>query len=361
MSFRLEVLSSAADLKRIEAAWASLLGGSPLVTNTVPWYANACAHVHAAASERPHVIALWRAERLDAIAPLILSSKSGVRRYELIGTRTLYEPTAIAARDDEAASRLAGAIAGLKHPVVLTRLNAGDVFNDLFLSSARRRGLVFAREASGCPYVDLHAGWTAYYDALPSRLKNVIRRGQRHLERSHQREIQFLRPSPSEVGGVLQEAFDIELRSWKRRSGSAVLLRPDLRDFFFRYGEELSRRGELLVAFLRCDGAAVAMQVANVSSCAYWQLKIGYDEMHAKELVGLQLQLETIKWAFEHGLARYEFLGTAEPWIREWTQAEHRYTTLLYYPSSLYGLGTFVRDNFDRLRARLARKSYSAE
>ena len=97
------------------------------------------------------------------------------------------------------------------------------------------------------------------------------------------------------------------------------------------------------------------MQVANISHGAYWQLKIGYDERYAKQLVGLQLQLQTIEWTGQQGYQRYEFLGTAEPWIREWTGSVHSYSTVLFYPLNAAGFSALLLDGAGGVRRKLTR------
>jgi CelD/BcsL family acetyltransferase involved in cellulose biosynthesis len=356
MAFRSQILSSAADVSQVSADWEALAATTLHPMQGPVWHGCASRFVHAS-SDQLHVIALWDEGQLAGLAPLMLTNGPTGRRYEIIGTRVLYEPAAMLARTEEAADQLARAVASLKHPVALTRMAAAHPFNDRFVRYARRAGWVALPTASGSPHVELGPGWEAYYENLPSRLKNVIRRGHRQLGKSGRVEFEFLKPEAARVTGLLQQAFEVELRSWKRRSGSAVLLRPELREFFFHYAEKLAERGELLVSFMRLDGVPVAMQVANISFDAYWQLKIGYDERYAKQLVGLQLQMETIKWSSQQGLRSYEFLGTAEPWLQEWTSTVHGYRTMYFYPFNVSGLGALLRDNIARVRGRLARRT----
>src|SRR5690606_38126482 len=111
----------------------------------------------------------------------------------------------------------------------------------------------------------------------------------------------------------------VELNSWKGRAGSAVLQRPELREFFFHYGQDCAAAGELVIATLRFNGQAIAAHVANTARRSYRQLKIAYDDRHAKYLPGLQLLLATLRWSFEQKLQAYEFMGVQERWIGDWT------------------------------------------
>ena len=351
MSLRTEVLTSDADIARIAPAWDALAAtfGSPI--NSSVWHRHAIRHAHGPA-DTPHVVTVWQNERLIAIAPLVLAKRTAGRRLEIAGASTLFEPGAMLADSALAAETLVSELLAVGRPVTLTRLAATE-FTTLFLQAARRAGTVITPVASGSPFVDLSAGWESYYEGLPGRLRNVIRRGGKQLAKLGEVDFAFVKPDASNVSRLLQAAFEVEQRSWKGKAGSAVLLRPDLRSFFFSYGAELAARNELLVSFLRLKDEPVAMQVANISHGAYWQLKIGYDERYAKQLVGLQLQLETIKWTAQQGYGRYEFLGTAQPWIQEWTSTVHACCTVTFYPRNVAGYRALLVDNGSRLHRRL--------
>lgn len=351
-NFHLRICSSLEELEAIGSEWEALAAALGRPLDAPLWHGCAYRYVHSA-SERLHVVTLWSADRLVGIAPLVLTGGSGRPRFEIIGSRALYEPANILAASAEAAAQLVDALTSLEHPLLLTRIAEGGVFTELFQRRARANGFVMQPSASGTPYIELGGGWESYYASLPSRLKNVIRRGERQLKKSGSVTCQFIRPGTDEIDALLERAFRIESRSWKGRAGSAVLSRPDLRNFFFAYGRRLAARHELLVAFLHLDGEPVAMQFANISGNAYWQLKIGYDEQYAKQLIGLQLQMAVIRWSFEQGLQRYEFLGTAQPWIREWTGVVRPYRTLLFYPRNLAGMRALLADSFARLRGKL--------
>ena len=350
---RTEVVSSDDEIARIAPAWDAFAAefGSPI--NSAVWHRHALRHAHGPA-DRPHIVTVWRNERLTAIAPLILAQRTAGRRVEIIGAETLFEPSAVLANSVSAAEALVSAVLATGRPVKLTR-QAATAFNKVFSQTARRSGMVLCPAASGSPFVDLSGGWEGYYQGLSSRLKNVIRRGGKQLSKFAKVEFEFIKPDASNVSPLLQTAFEVEQRSWKGKAGSAVLLRPDLRGFFFSYAAELATRGELLVSFLRLEGEPIAMQVANISHGAYWQLKIGYDERYAKQLVGLQLQLQTIEWTGQQGYQRYEFLGTAEPWIREWTGSVHSYSTVLFYPLNAAGFSALLLDGAGGVRRKLTR------
>lgn len=311
MSYQLRVIRSATEIDQIAPDWRRLAESSRHALNDPLWYANAARFTHAE-TDQLSILALWRGTELVALAPLALARGSGGPRYEIVGSRVLYEPAAIVTRDGSATEQMAAAIVALDWPTLLARTPAAGDFSTAFRRCARQRGVVMSVGASGSQWVDLTQGWDGYYASRPSRLKDIIRRNQRQLGKLGRLEFECVRPGPADAERLLEQAFAVEIKSWKGKAGSAVLLREDLRRFFLAYGAGIAQGGQLCVSFLRLDGNPIAMQIANVSHGAYWLLKIGYDEQYSKYRTGWQLQLESIRWCCAQGLGRYEFLGTEE-------------------------------------------------
>lgn len=348
MSTRIEIVSSIDEIGHIAKDWDALASGKGYALSDPNWCAHAARHTHSPA-DRLHIACLWRGATLAAVAPLMLMREG---RFEIIGSRVLYEPAEILARDEHAAHAIAQHIAQLGRPLLLSRLPAASTFPAAFEAAAR--GVLLRPYSSGSPYIDCTGGWASFYERMPSRIRNIIRRGERALGRLGKLELEFVRPEPRPIDSLLNEAFEVELHSWKGRAGSAVLQRQSLRDFFFCYGRDASERGELLVALLRLNGSAIASQVASVARGSYRQLKIAYDDRHAKHVPGLQLLLHTIRWSFEQGLDAYDFMGSEEGWIRDWTDKVRRHITLLFYPPTPCGVGALAWDVAQRAGRKVA-------
>jgi CelD/BcsL family acetyltransferase involved in cellulose biosynthesis len=349
------LIRSVDEIAAIAPAWRELarLGGP--APNDPAWYAHAARFIHGASPL--HVVTGWDGETLAAVAPLVLSDAGGAPRYEIIGSRVLYEPAEMLARDAGAAAWLAGEIAGLPRPVQLGRLPARGAFHDAFAARARRRGVLLTAHSSGAPYIPLTGGFEAYQAALRTHTRSELRRRQRKLKALGDVRVELVMPGEAEAARLLQEAFEVEHRSWKGRAGTAILQRADLRDVFLHYGLESARRGELHLAMLRLDGKAIAMHIATVDGRTYRQFKIGYDEAYAAYSPGLQIFLETIRWSFDRGLETHELLGTEEAWSHEWAGSVHPCTTTLFYPFSGRGVVGFLRDGVARVRGRIAAKA----
>lgn len=349
----LRILDSVEALEAIEAGWRNLMGPSGHALSEPEWYL-AAARSRIRDGLELAALALWRQGELVAVAPLARGSNG--QRYEFLGSSTLYEPTEIVAKDSQARHQLAAAVIGLRRPVMLSRLAPRGAFSHELGLQARGKGLLLALRSADSPYVDLSSGWNPYFEALPSRTRNMLRRASRALAKQGAVAYEFVKPEPSAIPALLELAFRVEQQSWKGRAGSAIAQREDLRSFFLEYGRSCASRGDLLIAFLRLDGEPIAMQIANVGRNSYRQLKIGYDDRYSRFLPGLQLLLETIRWSANEGLASYEFMGSREPWTRDWAPLGREHSTLAYYPYNIHGVAAFLGDGLARVRARVRRR-----
>lgn len=353
MEYNLLILEKVEELERIEAGWRELLESSGHALSEPEWYLSA-ARSRIGDGRQLAVLSIWREEELVAIAPLARGSSP--QRYEFLGSSTLYEPTEILAKDNQARNQLAAAVIDLRQPVLLSRLAPRDAFAHELGLQARGKGLLLSLRSADSPYVDLSSGWTSYFEALPSRIRNTLRRASRALAKQGEVAYEFVKPEPSAIPALLELAFRVEQQSWKGRAGSAIAQREDLRSFFLEYGSSCASRGDLLIAFLRLDGEPIAMQIANVGRNSYRQLKIGYDDRYSRFLPGLQLLLETIRWSIDEGLASYEFMGSREPWTRDWAPHGREHSTLAYYPYNIHGIAAFLGDGVARVKARFRRR-----
>jgi CelD/BcsL family acetyltransferase involved in cellulose biosynthesis len=105
---------------------------------------------------------------------------------------------------------------------------------------------------------------------------------------------------------------------------------------------------------LRAGERPVAAQIASEWAGRLWIIKIGYDEAYARCSPGVLLMIEAIRWASEHGLRSYEFLGSDEPWIRPWSTGMCEHESVAFYPYTPSGLAAFGTDMAHALWRRVA-------
>ncbi len=167
---------------------------------------------------------------------------------------------------------------------------------------------------------------------------------------------EILVPRADEVDRLIDEAIEIESRSWKGESGTALAHDPQRAAFYRRHAQAAAAAGVLRMCFLRIGGKGVAMQIAIEQGHGFWLLKVGYDSEYSPCSPGLLLMRDTIAYSARAGLARYEFLGRAESWTRVWTERERETVGLRVYPYGPRGLAALVLDAGAAALARWRKK-----
>jgi tetratricopeptide (TPR) repeat protein len=281
-----------------------------------------------------HVIVIEQNNRLCAAAPLQQLRKGGATRLELLGTINLREPSGILYEDPVSLDQLVTALTSAGISTALRRIENGTTVKQVMAAHGRAR--LIHRPSGPTPYVPIAQNWDDYFASLSSRRRYDFRRSRNRLERIGEVKIDISCPPRSELDRLLEIAFDIEAAGWKGRRGSALRKNARLQTFMRRYAARACTSGNLRLGFLTVGGTPIAMQIALLYAQRYWVLKIGYDERYAKYSPGMQLTMETVRYAFTTGCNSYEFLGTCEPWIEVWTKQTRTYDSLAFYPYSSF-------------------------
>jgi CelD/BcsL family acetyltransferase involved in cellulose biosynthesis len=345
------VVSSMATLRCMERCWDDLKAGSPMMS--FPW-ALACAEMLAGTDYDLNMVTVG-GPQATAIAPMIKRRGHSVP-LELIGVNEHFEPMDFLYESRDSLKDLVNAIAGQQSPLVLKRILARSPAVELLKESFAGRAVIRAQEVSGSPTIALDYSWINPEMRLSARRASDIRRSRGIAARMGDLRYEVISPSLSDLRRLLDEAYDVEARSWKGRAGSALAQDGMRGDFYRRYAAAACDRGTLRLCFMRINGRAVAMQIAVEHAGSFWLLKIGYDEEFSRCSPGNLLILETIRYAASRGIRGYEFLGTDEPWTRMWTSQVHPCTSMRIYPITRKGITALAADSVQRVKRRLNRR-----
>ncbi|MCP9469220.1 MAG: GNAT family N-acetyltransferase [Nitrospira sp.] len=242
-------------------------------------------------------------------------------------------------------------------PMVLTRIPKESPIGATFGHIARFKYVVVSKETASSAYTDSTGKWDEYFRSISGQRRYDYQRKRKRLERVGQVTIRIESPgSISELSCLLEEVYRVEGAGWKGRAGSALIANESIRGFIARFSELACKKGSLRVCFLSVQGIAIATILGIEEEGRFWVLKIGYDEQWARCSPGIQITMETIRYAFEKHLEAYEFLGSEEPWQAMWPHRRHHFVTLALYPISLKGLHAFSRDGLRLLLSRATRE-----
>jgi len=347
-----EVLSRASDLAGVAKEWDVLAEqfGNPLLGGD--WF-RICAETLYRESELRVVIVRSKGV-VCAVAPLVVIRRGGLEWLEMLGASKLYEPTGFLYDSMEALEYVVAKVVSLRMPMVLARIPAESPLRILLERFAGMRCVVLAKLTAPAAYVSVKGKWEEYFRSISSQRRYDYQRKRKRMELSGQVVVRVECPdSIDALSHLLEEVCRIEGAGWKGRTGSALRSNEPIRTFFSRYCETACVRGTLRVCFLDVRGIPIATILGVEQGQRFWVLKIGYDEQWARCSPGIQITMETIRYAFETGLDGYEFLGSEESWQAMWPRERHNLATLVHYPVSFSGLQAFCGDCLRVLLSRI--------
>jgi CelD/BcsL family acetyltransferase involved in cellulose biosynthesis len=290
---------------------------------------------------------------LEAMLPLYRPDQR-FARWRMPGAAEVFEPLDAVCRDGQGARRLAELLAREKRPIELARIPSASPLVPGLVAAMKGRGRVLVRPATPTPTIALGPEWREPESRFNSRRRSDFRRAARRAAEFGRVACEMLAPSAAEFDALFDQAIAIEAKSWKRAAGTAIVCDPRKEAFFRGYLREACERDEGRVAFLRIDGAVVAMQLAVVWGGRYWLYKIGYDESYARCSPGTLLMLHALRDAAGQGLTGFELMGEAEAWIADlWTRDCHECVRVRTYPYNLTGFVAALRDGAAWARSRL--------
>jgi CelD/BcsL family acetyltransferase involved in cellulose biosynthesis len=170
------------------------------------------------------------------------------------------------------------------------------------------------------PYIELDADWETFQRRLGGKFIADLRRRRRRLEEMGETAVEIF-AGGEELRQLLEEGFRLENSGWKARAGTSILSQEETRRHYARVAAAEAARGTLRLAFLRVGGRGIAFQFALEDAGRWYFVKGGYDPDWHRFAPAKQLLLGVLEHAHGVGLESFEFLGAAEPWKLEWTQA----------------------------------------
>jgi len=291
-----------------------------------------------------------------ALAPFA-RPRNGANRLTLLGAEDLWESIEIAAQDDASEAALARTLAKSGKPLRFGHYPTDGAFLDALKTAYRGHGRVVAKPvaAGEMPRIQLDTSWATPEAKLSSRRRSDLRRMARNAGKTGAvaYEIRAIDAGDPALDSLIDEAFAVEERNWKGRSGTAMAVDGNKGKFYRAYAHKAAAAGLLRLCFLRIDGTAAAMQFAVEYDDAFWLLKIGYDDRFKRCSPGNLLMRETIAYAAKKGLARYEFLGKEASWTTLWASDARPIAAVRTYPYNLAGAAALVGDAAALVRGRI--------
>lgn len=263
----------------------------------------------------------------------------------------------LVAEDDEAALELSRALLDLRpRRVILEYLAAEGPGLGSVREAAPAAGYrLVVRDWERPPFVGLEGDWESYEASLDGKLRRDLARRSRRLAEEGVVAID-IQDGAVKLDELLDEGFALEPSGWKTSRGTAIVSRPETRDFYTGLAHWAAQRGILRLSFLRLDQRPLAFQLGLEDSGVYYFVKGGYDPAYSRFAPMKLLVRSMIENAFANGFERFEFLGPPEPFKLEWTSTCHDLKRVELFDRSVRSTGSWIAIAFVRPAAKRIRR-----
>jgi CelD/BcsL family acetyltransferase involved in cellulose biosynthesis len=338
------IIDSAAGLFQLDDAWTALAERCPgyYLSQTCLWARTAWETVAQPLGRQLACLAIWSADRLVAIWPLVVQRDGALKIVRPLGFEgteyclPLVEPDARAPRRIARLWRAARALSDL---ALLPQVRTESMLRTVLRKETWWRAIYGAedmRYVTRAAYND----WSAYRGTLSAKLRYEIRRGWQRLEARGAVSVHIA--EQTEIVVLVDWLLD-QKRKWlaQKSARSAWLGEDTYRNFL---GSLLARRdstGGALLFVLKVNGAPIAASFVSVDRTRVEGYVAGYDPAWRECSPGNVLTEHVIRWAFERNLD-VDFRIGDEAYKRRWTQRNGGTATWLV-ATSLRGVPPVAR------------------
>jgi CelD/BcsL family acetyltransferase involved in cellulose biosynthesis len=193
----------------------------------------------------------------------------------------------------------------------------------------------------------LPGSFAEYLRSRSSKFRNHLTRTTRRLEQLGARVVDISQLPDFDT--AYEMLLDVERRSWKHASGSAISIVSRQAKFYKEMGAAAAARGRLHLHFLVIDGVPVAHNYGYLAGGTYSYLKTSCDESAKSLGVATYLRARLVEALISRGVSTLDFPAEPYEWERHWTSELRWHKTLVVFNSTVVG-GTLYA--LSRLRGR---------
>ncbi len=150
---------------------------------------------------------------------------------------------------------------------------------------------------------------------------------------------------------ALQRFYDLELRGWKGREGSAIACHENTRRFYDEVARNAAQFGYFSLYFLEWNGTLLAGHFGLAHRGRYFVPKLAYEEACQQHAPGHLMVNAVLQDCAQRGFLEFDFLGGWASWKEEWTK--ERRTLSYWYVFRPTPFGRLLYSSKFKLRSAL--------
>jgi CelD/BcsL family acetyltransferase involved in cellulose biosynthesis len=190
---------------------------------------------------------------------------------------------------------------------------------DLIVAAKENGFQTECKEPWHSPYIPLRLGngtEETWLQETPTKFRANLRRRWRNLSTQGPLVLHRLDKVSSDL---LEGFYDLEQSGWKGRTGGAIRLNRQTRQFYDEIAQAATRFGYLSLYVLKSNGRNVAAHFGLSYGGRYFLSKPAYDEAYARFSPGHLLVHAVLGDCVKRGYNEFDFMGDSDNWKREWT------------------------------------------
>lgn len=329
---RVTVRRGPAGLRALERDWSALYAAlrPRHFFHRVDWQRCLLEQLHAAPEEVLFVV-LSDADGVLAIVPLEIapSTRFGIAVRELRFPAHAHAPLRDMLCGSSSSMRTAARVLldhlrrslGASWDILALEPVFPDSCTMRLLAGERRLGCL-REHVADCGFLPLD-DVEGLHDRLSRNFRSNLSRARNKLAAEDGVSLQCVRGGAS-MAAALEAFMEVEASGWKgeRGTGSAIKLDERLAGFYACLARCAAEDDGCEVALLGVNGRTIAAQLALRVDATIYQLKIGYDEAHARLAPGNMLIERLIERYAREGVSRLHLVSDAQ-WHRNWRADRH--------------------------------------
>jgi CelD/BcsL family acetyltransferase involved in cellulose biosynthesis len=203
-------------------------------------------------------------------------------------------------------------------------------------------GLHLHREVrTAAPQLQLAASWEAFLAGKRYKFRSNLKYRRRVAERECP-QFEIKRHRWDAADEVVDRLAEVELQSWKARSGNLKISTRDGREFYRRFCRYFADRGELDLWRADYEGGLIAFLVNIRYGGKIYHYNTCFDERLGRISPGMLLHSEAIQDAFGRRLSEYDFLSGDEPYKDYWCTGRRAIHHVVFHSGRLRSRAAFL-------------------
>ncbi|RMF54944.1 MAG: GNAT family N-acetyltransferase [Calditrichaeota bacterium] len=171
-----------------------------------------------------------------------------------------------------------------------------------------------------CPFIPIKGDYESFLQSLSKSMRYNVRRHTRQLFQKFGAEFGWLQTqNEADVENGIKQLFELHERRFRSKNWDTIFQNELRGAFHTKVSKLLSKRGILRLFRLMVEGVPIAMMYSFEYQGELFFFQIGMDPAWEKQSAGQVLIGQVVRYCFDNGLNRFDFMRGGETYKFRWT------------------------------------------